>query len=120
MRFLRKWGFALLMITAIGFFVGYGIRRRSQFRKDHMLVELRAIQTSRGWGYDILTDGHAYIHQNIIPDIQGEHGFETKEEALAVGQKVKDRLVAGQLPIISIDEMHQLGVHFPDSTNIKK
>jgi hypothetical protein len=118
--FLRKWGLALLMIAAIVFFVGFGIHRHKQFEKTHVLIELRAIQVSGGWGYDILTDGHPYIHQPFIPEIQGTRAFRTKEEALAVGQKVKDRLVANQLPIISIGEMRQLGVQLPDSSTDKK
>ena len=61
-----------------------GIRRRDQWKKDHMLVELRAIRTPKGWGYYILTDGKVFVHQNIIPAIPGEHGFRTKEDALKV------------------------------------
>jgi Domain of unknown function (DUF4907) len=118
--FLRKWGLALLMVAAIVFFVGFGIHRHKQFEKTHVLIELKAIPVSGGWGYDILMDGHPYIHQPFIPDIQGTHGFRTQEEALAVGGKVKDRLVANQLPIISIEEMRQLGVQLPDSSTGKK
>jgi hypothetical protein len=116
--FFRKWGLALAMLVAIGVFVGIGIYRRSKFRKEHVLIELKAIHTPLGWGYDILSNGRPYIHQNVIPDIKGRHGFQTKEEALAVGQKVYDRLVANQIPEISIEEMRQLNVHLPeDSTD---
>ena len=120
--FFRKWGLALLMMAAIVFFIGRGVWKRRQWHKDHIFVELKAIQDSAagGWGYDIMRDGHPYIHQPFIPDIQGIHGFRTKEQALAVGQKVYDRLIAGQLPIISIEEMRQLGVQLPDSSTTKK
>jgi hypothetical protein len=120
--FFRKWGLALLMVIAIVFFVGLGIHRQKQWHKDHVFVELRAIQDSTvgGWGYDVMRDGHPYIHQPYIPDIQGIHGFQTKEQALAVGKMVYDRLVKGQLPIISIEEMRQLGVQLPDSSTTKK
>jgi hypothetical protein len=116
--FFRKWGLSLLMLAAIVVCVWIGIYRRVQWKKGHMLVELKAIQTPLGWGYDILTNGHPYIHQPRIPDIRGEHGFQSKEEALAVGQKVYDRLVANQVPMISIDEMRLLHVRLPeDSTD---
>jgi hypothetical protein len=116
--FFRKWGLSLAMLAAIIVCVWVGINRRMSWKKDHFLVELKAIQTPQGWGYDILTNGHPYIHQNIIPDIKGEHGFQSKEEALAVGQKVYERLVANQIPIISIEEMRQLHVRLPeDSTD---
>jgi hypothetical protein len=115
--FIRKWGFALLMIAAIIFFIELGLHRQKQWQKAHLLIELKAIRTPRGWGYNILTGGHIYIHQDIIPDIPGLHGFRTKEEALAVGQKVYDRMVLNQPPVISIEEMRQLGVQLPDSSN---
>jgi hypothetical protein len=116
--FLRKWGLSFVLLAAIIGCVWIGIYRRRQWKKDHIMVELRAIQTPLGWGYDILTNGHPYIHQNIIPDIRGQHGFQSKEEALAVGQKVYERLVANQIPVISIEEMRQLHVRLPqDSTD---
>ena len=116
--FFRKWGLSLALLVAIGVCVGIGVYRRMKWKKDHVLVELRAIETPMGWGYDILTNGRPYIHQNVIPDIRGQHGFQSKEEALAVGQKVYERLVANQIPVISIEEMHQLHVHLPeDSTD---
>ena len=116
--FFRKWGLSLAMLVAILVAIAVGLYRRSAWKKNHVLVELRAIETPLGWGYDILTNGHPYIHQNIIPDIKGQHGFQSKEEALAVGQKVYDRLVANQIPVVSIDEMRQLHVRLPeDSTD---
>jgi hypothetical protein len=116
--FFRKWGLSLAMLAAIVACVWIGIYRRGRWKKEHVLVELKAIQTPQGWGYDILTNGHPYIHQDRIPDIKGEHGFQSKEEALAVGKKVYDRLVANQIPMVSIDEMRQLHVRLPeDSTD---
>ena len=116
--FFRRWGLSLAMLAAIGVCIGIGIYRRAQFNKEHVLLELRAIQTPLGWGYDILSNGHPYIHQDVIPDIKGRRGFETKEEALAVGRKVYDRLLKNQIPEISIQEMRQLNVNLPeDSTD---
>ena len=120
--FFRKWGLALLMVVVIIACVWIGLERRRQFKKDHVLVELKAIQTKRGWGYDILTNGHPYIHQDVIPDIKGQHGFISKDDALAVGQVVYDRLVKNQIPMINVAEMKKMGIHLPDSdsSNPKK
>ncbi len=115
--FFRKWGLSLAMLVAIIVAIAIGIYRRSQWKKDHVMVELRAIRTPLGWGYDILTNGHPYIHQNVIPDIRGQHGFQSKEEALAVGQRVYDRLVANQIPVVSIDEMRELHVRLPEDSS---
>jgi hypothetical protein len=113
--FFRKWGLALLMVVVIIVCVWIGLERRRQWKKDHVLVELKAFQTKRGWGYDILTNGHPYIHQDVIPDIKGQYGFSTKEDALAVGQVVYDRLVKNQIPMINVAEMKKMGIHLPDS-----
>jgi hypothetical protein len=111
---LRRWILPALMLVAIGVLVYVGIRRRGQWRKEHMLIELRAIQTPKGWGYDILTDGKIFVHQDIIPAVPGEHGFRTKEDALAVGKKVYERVMARQIPMVSVQEIKDLGV-YPDS-----
>ena len=113
--FFRKWGLALLMVAVIIVCAWIGLERRRQWKKDHVLVELKAIQTQRGWGYDILTNGHPYIHQDVIPDIRGQHGFVSKDDALAVGQVVYDRLVKNQIPMINVAEMKKMGIHLPDS-----
>jgi hypothetical protein len=114
-RSFLRWILPSLLLLALAWFVYTGMRKRNQWKKDHMLVELRAIQTPKGWGYDILTDGKVFVHQNIIPAIPGEYGFRTKEDALAVGKKVYDRVMAGQIPMVSAEEIKSLGV-YPDTT----
>ncbi len=114
-RSFLRWILPSLLLLALALIVYMGIRRRNQWKKDHMLVELRAIQTPKGWGYDILTDGKVFVHQNIIPAIPGEYGFRTKEDALKVGKVVYNRVMAGQIPMVSVEEIRSLGV-YPDTT----
>jgi len=112
----RQWIFtALIALAALTFFY-IGFRQRRQLKKDHVLVELKPIHTSRGWGYNIFTDGKIYIHQDIVPAIPTNRGFRTKEGALAVGQKVYDRLVAGQMPMVTAKEVQDMGIVPFDST----
>lgn len=116
MGFLRKWGIALLLLVGLAVLIGYNIHRRSQLKKDSVYVELRAFETPRGWGYDILRDGRPYIHQDIIPAITTHGwGFRTKEDALAVGQKVYERVISGQMPMVTQDEIRALGIVAADS-----
>jgi hypothetical protein len=115
MRSLRKWIVPLLILLVLGSLAYWGIQRRNRWKKEHVLVELKAIQTPKGWGYDILTDGKVFIHQNIIPAIPGNYEFRTKEDALAVGQKVYERIMAGQQPMVTEEEVRGMGV-VPDST----
>jgi hypothetical protein len=116
MRFLRKWGIALLLLLATGVVVGYGIYRRKQWKKDRVYVELKAFQTSKGWGYDILTNGRPYIHQDIVPAVTSHgYGFRTKEDALAVGQKIYDRVISGKMPMVTQEELKEMGIVPADS-----
>jgi hypothetical protein len=97
-----------LIIIAAGalFYVGY--RKQTRWKKEHVLVQLRPIQTSKGWGYDILTDGRVFLHQTAIPAISGDSGFRTKEDALAVGQKIVDRIMAGKMPMVTAKEVQEM------------
>src|ERR1700760_3333361 len=116
MAFLRKWGLTFALMLGLGFLVGYNIRRHNQNKKDKVFVELKAFQTPKGWGYDILANGKPYIHQDIVPAIStAGHGFRTKEDALAVGKVVYDRVIAGKMPSISPEEVKALGIVPADS-----
>jgi hypothetical protein len=99
-----------LILTVAGALIYAGYRERVKWKKDHILVELKPIQTSKGWGYDILANGHVFIHQPMIPAVQGQFPFRTKEDALAVGQKVVDRIKEGKMPMVTPQEVVDLGV----------
>ena len=75
-----------------------------------MFVQVRAFQTSGGWGYQILADGKSYIKQNFIPAIQGRHSFQTKEQALLVGNKVLEKIEHKQPPAISVAELKEMHI----------
>jgi hypothetical protein len=98
----------LALITCILLYLGW--RRHTGWKKDHVLLELRPIQTSKGWGYDILNDGKMFIHQDIIPAVPGGHGFRSKEDALAVGRVVYDRVRAGEMPMVTAAEIEKMGI----------
>ena len=108
-----------LIVIAAGAVCYTGYRVRAKWKKEHVLVELRPIQTPKGWGYDILTDGRIFIHQPIIPAIPGDTGFRTKEDALAVGQKVLAQVMAGKLPMVTAKEVQDMGLA-PDSSSLHK
>ena len=111
----RTWIITCLIVLVTGGLFYYGYRKREEWKKDHVFVELRPVQVRGGWGYDILTDGKIFIHQDIIPAIPGVHVFRTKEDALAVGQKVYERTMQGTVPMVTAAEVRQLIV-IPDST----
>lgn len=116
MGFLRKWGIALLLLLGLAGVIAYAIHRRNQFKKDKVYVELRTFQTPKGWGYDILWDGRTYIHQDVVPVVAAHGwGFRTKEDALALGQKVYAQVISGKMPIVTRDDISALGIVPADS-----
>jgi hypothetical protein len=91
--------------------VGYAMHYYQVKRhRDYILVQVQAIQTSSGWGYEILTDGKVYIKQVYIPAIQGKYSFRTKDEALLVGGKVLDKIEHKQMPVITLEELKQMRI----------
>ena len=116
MAFLRKWGLSIGMLVVIIFTFSYGIYKRNQWKKEHALMELQAIEVPNGWGYDILRDGRPYFHQNIMPGIRGNRVFRTKEDALAVGEFMCDKIKTGQLPVITEQQMRDMHIFIPLDT----
>jgi hypothetical protein len=108
--FSRQWIFTGLIVLAAATFFYIGFRQHRQWKKDHVLIELKPFHTAKGWGYNIFTDGKVYIHQDIVPALPGTRGFRTKEDAMAVGTKVYERLKAGQVPMVTAQEVHQMGI----------
>jgi hypothetical protein len=112
---VRKWIIPSLLLVVLGSLVYFNIRRHNESKKGKMFIELKAIQTPKGWGYDILANGKIFIHQNVIPAIPGGYGFRTKEDALAVGMKVYRRVLDNEIPMVSLEEIKALGV-YPDTS----
>jgi len=109
-RINRQWIFTALIIVAGATFFYIGFRQHNQWKKDHVLLELKPFQSSKGWGYNIFADGKIYIHQDIVPVLQGNKGFRSKEDALAVGNKVIEHIKAGQGPGITHEELKAMGI----------
>ena len=62
-------------------------------------------QNGSGWGYDILADGETLIHQPFIPAIDGNNPFPDKASAEAAARRVIDKLVKGESPALTREEV---------------
>jgi hypothetical protein len=64
-----------------------------------------------GFGYDIIIDGHKYIHQPNIPALPGNNGFTTEQHARKVADlvcfKIRNNIMP---PTVDIKELDSLGV----------
>jgi Domain of unknown function (DUF4907) len=78
------------------------------------LIAKPIFDTQTGWGYDIYDGAKLLVHQPHIPAIQGNHGFESADQALVVANKVIEKIDAGIMPpSLSIEELKKLGVQIP-------
>jgi hypothetical protein len=73
--------------------------------------EVKTIQNSLGWGYEVWKDGALVINQTHIPAIQGLRAFVSQEQAQKAVDIIKTKLDKGVFPpTISIDELRSIGV----------
>ena len=64
-----------------------------------------------GFGYDILKQGAVYIHQPIIPAVQGEAGFSSEAKAQQAAAFVLNKIEHNIIPpSVSAAELDSLGV----------
>ena len=115
---VRRWVIPLLILIATGALFYVGIRRRADSGKGQVFLELKPVQLTGGWGYLIYVNHHVYIDQTIIPAIPGAHPFRTREDALAVGKIVYDRLATGQTPMVTAAEVRAMKI-YPDTLKDK-
>ena len=102
----KNWVYVLL-----GFAILFFIFRKVIPQPEN--IQLQIFKTTNGWGYDIVKDDKVYIHQEIIPAIEGFKSFITKEEAEKVGnlviQKIKQKK-GGGLPQVTNEEIDSLQI----------
>ena len=85
------------------------VRNRNK-QSDQVYVEAKSVHGPLGWGYNILTDGKIYIHQEFIPAVPGKQGFKTEEDALKVGRKVISKISQQELPSITVADLKEMGI----------
>ena len=76
------------------------------------ILTLKVIDApNKTFGYEILVDDKALIHQTSIPAVAGIEGFKTAAQAAKVAQFLIEKMRKNDaLPAISPDELKQLGV----------
>lgn len=75
------------------------------------IIETSVFQIGEGWGYDIYVDGKRYIHQPIMPVVQGNKAFVNEADAREVAEFVAGKIRKNSIPpTISYEELDSLGV----------
>ena len=102
----KNWAYFIL-----GFAIIFFIYRKITEPKS--TLETKTFHTLQGWGYEILNNKKVYIHQEIIPGIEGRKSFVSKEEAEKVATLVVQKMQkkeGGGFPEITVQEIDSLKI----------
>jgi hypothetical protein len=69
-------------------------------------------QTDSGWAYKIMLRHKVIIQQTFIPALEGNHPFQSAEDATHISQLVIKKLKNKQSPSITLDELTLLKVKY--------
>lgn len=91
--------------------VSYNPYEKSEITVDVFKVDSLESNGSGGWGYDILINGKLYIHQPIIPGVQGNRVFSSEEKAREAGELIVSKIRNNILPpSVSVEELDNKGL----------
>lgn len=98
-------------IAAMSCMAAYAFLNRDS-GNDLLKVELVPfeLKNKTGWGYEIKVDHKTFIRQESVPAVAGNKPFSTKEDAVKTGELVIKKLVKGNLPSLTQQEVAMLGV----------
>ena len=68
-------------------------------------LRCRVVEVEGGYGYVVLCGSDTLIYQPYMPAVGGRQAFSTKEDAMKIGKLVCRKLVDGQSPTVSPEEI---------------
>jgi Domain of unknown function (DUF4907) len=71
---------------------------------------LNTFRSECGWGYTVSTYDKVVIVQPFIPAIEGRIPFETRGDARRAGEIVLERLIKGDDPSLSREDLQKAGI----------
>lgn len=78
------------------------------FKKKKNHISTSVFESIHGWGYDILVNDKLFIHQELIPAVQGQTGFKTKTQAEQAARLIINKMERGQLPTVTTFELEPI------------
>lgn len=106
---------SLLLIASIALLSLTMLSKKKPRRKDpdKIYLSYKTFTVGEGWGYDIYLDDKKFIHQKIVPSVEGYHSFINADEAARVAQLCIAKMKKGlKLPYISVAEIDSLQIHY--------
>lgn len=82
------------------------IKQPFKEKKNH--ISTNVFEGTHGWGYDILVNNKLFIHQELIPAVQGQTGFKTKTQAEQAARLIINKMESGRLPTVTTFELEPI------------
>jgi hypothetical protein len=80
-------------------------------------LNIQTFRVSGGWGYQISIHQKPYIYQPFIPAVPGKKPFPNRRTALRAAKTVKAKLLRGQRPDLTIEDILKTGVDSLGNSN---
>jgi len=93
------------------------IAYRVFLRPSTETLNVKTFRVSGGWGYQIYIHQKLYIYQPFIPAVSGKKPFPNRMTALRAAKTVKAKLLRGQRPDLTMDDVLKTGVDSLGNSN---
>jgi hypothetical protein len=101
---------AASFFSACGNNDGQKVTKEETGKTGKVPIDASIFKTDKGWGYSILIDNKLFIRQDIVPAVEGNQGFATKEDATKVAKFVLQKIDNKEKPIVTKEDLKQLGI----------
>ncbi len=97
----------LFLATCLSFCSG---RHSATSSVEDVGLHCQLLEVDSGYGYVILYGNDTLIRQPFIPVVRKRLPFFTPEDALKIGELVREKMCNEQLPTITLDEIEKSGI----------
>ncbi|MFI5132774.1 MAG: DUF4907 domain-containing protein [Chitinophagales bacterium] len=94
-----------VIISALIFILGQP--EKKHLESPHKLSD-KIFFNQSGWGYDILADDKIIIHQEFVPALPVQKGFNKKEYAEKAAQMVMQKIQENKMPALSKNDLARI------------
>ncbi|MCW3805110.1 DUF4907 domain-containing protein [Plebeiibacterium marinum] len=101
-----KTKFVSILILFVICFTGFSCKNKKKYHIEYTIIEV-----DNGWGYDISVNGKVFIHQDVIPGVQGKKAFYSQQDAEKAAKLVVKKIENKEMPpAVSTQELKELGI----------
>ena len=99
-----------MILLGIFFFAASKLEWDQGEQSQPLLLRTKVIALDEGYGYQIFNGDILMIHQDFIPALEGKRPFASSKDAKSVANLVKNKILAGQSPRVSLQELYDLDI----------